>query len=269
MYMYVFDHVELSNLSLFDANCHLGHSEVTSMRAPVSPLQLLQEMDRCGIAEALVYHASAALYAPVFGNNRLLEETTGKERLHLCWVALPHQTREIGAPTDFIEQLSAAGVRAVRMFPSRFSFSLSDWSIAELLMQLDERQIPLFLDFERSHWAENVVSYDEVYRICKEYRHLPVILVREGIGSTRYLYPLFEKCENLRIEISYYQAASGLEDITQRFGVKRLLFGTGLPIYSAGPAITMLLHSDLSIEEKRMIGGDNLRELLGAVNLEK
>jgi predicted TIM-barrel fold metal-dependent hydrolase len=102
-------------------------------------------------------------------------------------------------------------------------------------------------------------------RICKTFSDLPVILVREGIGSTRYLYPMLERLPNLFLEVSYYQASGGLSSVARRFGAGRLLFGTGLPEYSAGPAVAMLYHADLSAEEKKLVAGDNLRHLLGAV----
>jgi hypothetical protein len=43
------------------------------------------------------------------------------------------------------------------------------------------------------------------------------------------------------------------------------LFGTGLPAYEAGPAISMLFYSELSSKEKQMVAGGNLRSLLEAV----
>jgi len=153
------------------------------------------------------------------------------------------------------------------MFPARHRFLLSDWSANELLEKLSEHQLPLFLDYDRAHWAENVVDYSSVFRICKEFPALPLILVREGIGSARYLYPLLEKFDNLYIETSYYQAACGLEDISTKFGARHLLFGTGLPAHEAGPPISMLLYSEISPDEKRMVAGDNLRSLLEAVRV--
>jgi predicted TIM-barrel fold metal-dependent hydrolase len=252
---------------LFDGNCQLGLSDFTVSGAPTSVAQLTAEMDHRGIAEALVYHASAAGYNPGVGNATLAAEISGIPRLHGCWVVFPHHTGEMPAPDLLVEGALAAGIRAVRMFPVRHRFLLADWSANELLEKLNEHRLPLFLDYERTHWSENVVDYDSVFRICKDFPALPLILIREGIGSTRYLYPLLEKLGNLHIEISYYQPPGGLEDISNKFGAKHLLFGTGLPTYEAGPVISMLLCSDISSEEKRLVAGDNLRSLLSAVRL--
>jgi predicted TIM-barrel fold metal-dependent hydrolase len=267
--MKTFDESQIRDLSLFDANCQLGPSDWTVCDAPTSVAQLTAEMDRCGIREALVHHSFASGYHPGIGNDTLAAEISGVPRLRASWVVLPHHTGEMQPPTVLIYRTLAAGARAVRVFPARHRFLLSDWTTNELLSELSEHQLPLLIDYDRTHWTENIVDYSSVYRICKEFPFLPLILVREGIGSARYLYPLLEKCDNLHIETSYYQLAGGLEDISKKFGAKHLLFGTGLPNYEAGPAISMLLHSDLSLAEKRMIAGDNVRALLKAVRLEE
>jgi len=258
------DHAEVQRLNLFDANCRLGPSDLTASGAPVTVPDLEQEMDRLGIAEALVYHASASGYDPEFGNTQLLQELSTASRLHPCWVVMPHYTGEMEDPATLIPRMLAAGVHAVRMLPAVHRFSISGWSVDELLGELNTHRIPLFLDFGRSHWAEEVVNYDAVARICREFPSLPVVLVREGIGSSRYLYPLLECFGNLHLELSYYQASDGVADICRRFGAERLLFGTGLPEYSGGPAISMLYFSGISFEDKKRIAGGNLRNLLAA-----
>jgi predicted TIM-barrel fold metal-dependent hydrolase len=259
------DRSTIERLRFFDANCSLGVSDLTVGAAPTGVCSLITEMDRLGIAEALVYHASAAGYSPSFGNAKLAEELGGNQRLHGCWVVMPHYTGELQNPLSLVRNMLAAGIRAARLIPRRHRFSLSAWSVDELLSVLADHRVPVFLDFGRSHWAEEVVDYDQVARICTGFPFLPLILVREGIGSTRYLYPLLEKFANLFIEVSYYQAAEGLADICQRFGPSHLLFGTGLPEYAAGPAIAMLHYAQISFEEKRLIAGDSFRRLLQAV----
>lgn len=256
---------QIRELRLFDANCQLGVSDFTVSGAPASVTELTAEMDNRGIAESLIYHSLASSYSPPIGNSLVLSEISKDQRLHGCWVVIPSHTNELQPPKLLVEAALQAGIRAVRMFPSRHRFLLSDWNVNELLVKLDEHRVPLFLDYDRTHWAQKVVDYDAVFRICKDFPCLPLVLVREAIGSARYLYPLLEKFDNLLLEISYYQAPCGLEDISQRFGVKHLLFGTGLPTYEAGPVIAMLLCSNISSEEKRMIAGDNLRSLLQGV----
>src|SRR5262249_51902474 len=163
----------------------------------------------------------AAGYAPSFGNSCLAAETGLSKRLHPCWAVMPHHTAEMERPADLVQSLTRAGVRAVRMFPRLHRYSLAEWSAGALLSELAARAIVTCLDFHRSHWAEEVVDYDAVASICEQHPALPVVLMREGIGSPRYLYPLLNRFENFYIELSYYQAAGGVAAIARRFGAHR------------------------------------------------
>jgi hypothetical protein len=177
--MRIFDDSDIRNLSLFDANCQLGPSDFTVSGAPTSVARLTAEMDRRGIAEALVYHSSGGGYSPLVGNANLTKEVSGVRRLHGYWVVLPHHTDEMPPPNLLIGGTLATCIRAVRMFPARHRFLLSDWSVNELLQKLSEHRLPLFLDYDRTHWAENVVEYSSLFRIYEEFPSLPLILVRD------------------------------------------------------------------------------------------
>ena len=258
---------QIRSLQLFDGNCQVGPSDFTVSGAPTSVAQLISELDHRGIAEALVYHASASGYNPGVGNATLAAEISGTPRLHGCWVVFPHHTGEMPAPNRLVESALATGIRAVRMFPMRHRFLLADWSAGELLEKLNEHRLPLFLDYERTHWGENVVDYSSVFRICKDFPALPLILVREGIGSRVTSTPCSKNSTTYTLKSPITSLPAGLEDISRRFGAKHLLFGTGLPTYEAGPVISMLLCSEISSEQKRLVAGDNLRSLFNAVRL--
>ena len=76
-------------MNLFDANCMLGRRSIhTSLGTPTTVDALLAEMDRLGIAEALVYHCLSLDGHPAEGNERLMSEIEGQPRLHPCWALL-------------------------------------------------------------------------------------------------------------------------------------------------------------------------------------
>src|SRR5437868_1825276 len=76
------------SLDLFDANCCLGTSNLAQSSLPLSPMELLEEMDRYGISDALVYHAWAECYSTSIGNEKLLNEIAFHPRLHACCVMI-------------------------------------------------------------------------------------------------------------------------------------------------------------------------------------
>src|SRR5919202_3418584 len=103
--------------TLFDANCMLGRRSIhTPLGMPATADELEAEMDRLGIAEALVYHGMALDGHPWEGNQRLLREIEGRPRLHPCWVLLP-TTGEMPPPAQLVAEMRARGVRAARMCP--------------------------------------------------------------------------------------------------------------------------------------------------------
>ena len=108
------DKMDVEALNLFDANCWLGLSNLSVATAPVTVVNLLGEMKRVGIAEALVCHASAAGYSPSLGNQELVRELSATPCLRACWVVMPDHTGEMEPPCRLVPNLIAAGVRAVQ-----------------------------------------------------------------------------------------------------------------------------------------------------------
>ena len=244
----------MNKISFFDCNAQIGRYGVKHPEAFTTADELVKEMEYCGISEALVYHSMAKEYAPSVGNEMLLEEIKGKP-LHPCWAVMPHHTGEMPPPDELLAQLKGKGVRAVRAFPVAQSFRLSDWCAGELLDMLEANRIPFFLDMDQTNW-------EDVAGILKAHPKLNLCLLRISYRGDRMMYPLMEKYETLRIEAATYQVNRGIEEVCKRFGAKRLLFGTGLPVTEAGPSIAQITYADISDEEKRRIAGDNLRGLL-------
>jgi hypothetical protein len=243
-----------STNGFFDCNCQIGRYGVKHPEAFTTADELVREMAYSGISEALVYHSMSKEYAPAVGNEMLLREIEGKP-LHPCWVAMPHHTGEMPPPGEFLALMRAKGVRALRAFPVLHQFRLSDWCSGPWLEMVEANRIPLFLDMDQTNWEEAVV-------ILKEHRGMNLILLRTSYRCDRVLYPLFEKYPSLRIEAATYQVNYGIEEVCKRFGARRLLFGSGLPFTEAGPSIAQIAYAEISDEEKAMIAGGNLREML-------
>ena len=248
---------------LFDANCMLGRRSIhTPLEVPTTAAELLAEMDRLGIAEALVYHAMALDGHPAEGNARLMREIEGHPRLHPCWVLLP-STGEMPPPHELVAQMKAQGVRAARLFPVRHRFQITQANIGDLLAELETARIPIFVDFGMIAWSEVCTDWRSLDDLCAWYPALPFIVVGEGMGAPRRLFPMWPKHHTLSLETSYYQTHQGLSEIARRFGPERLLFGTQMPLRAPGPPLTLLRYDFLSEEDRATIGGGTLRGLLG------
>ncbi len=242
------------HLTYFDCNAQIGKYSVKHPEAFTTADELVKEMERVGVSEALVFHSMAKEYAPCVGNEMLLAEIECKP-IHPCWVVLPHHTGEMPAPDELLSQMKARGVRALKAYPNAQGFTLADWCAGDLLDMIEANGIPLFLDMDQTNWGQ-------VAEILSSHPKLNLTLLRQSYRIDRFLYPLMEKYAGLRMEAATYQVASGIEEVCKRFGAGRLLFGTGLPYTDAGPAIAQITYAEISDEEKRLIAEGNLRKLL-------
>ena len=246
-------------LRFFDCNCAIGRQSVRRNEQLFRPEEVIEEMRRVGIAEALVYHVVARDYFPPAGNARLAAQIGDRRALHPCWVVMPHHTGEMPVGEELVEAMRAGGVRAARVFPKSQNFRLNEWTVGRLVSALQDARIPLFLDMGETNW-------DELAQVLTSYPRLPVVLCGVGYRTNRYLYPLLEAFENFHVEIFFYEIHRALEDVCKRFGASRLLFGTGMPFFSPGSVLMTVKYAMIGDADKQAIAGGNLERLLQGVD---
>ncbi len=251
---------------LFDANVMLGPCPRRLTNALEDVPSLLATMDASGIQRALVTHAVAKWHDPATGNQRLVEELAGQDRLVGCWVVLPSHTGEVPSESEQVSQLLAAGVRAARLCPVTHRLSLEPFEIDPLLAALAERQVPLLLDFDNRHWSEPR-PWSFLERACRGHSDLPVILLREPQGNLRTLYALLDHCPNLYLETSYLQGHDAIQLIVERWGAQRLVFGSGLPVWDPALPITGLSYAGLSPSDRSAVSSGTLDGLMEGCRL--
>lgn len=251
---------------LFDTNVILGPSPRRPRDAPENVPSLVATMDTYGITQALVTHAVAKWHDPLTGNRRLVEELAGQERLVGCWVVLPAQTGEVPSESEQISQLLAAGARAARLCPVAHRLSLEPFEIDRLLDALAERRVPLLLDFDNRHWSEPR-PWNFLERACRGHGDLPLVLLREPQGNFRTLFALLDHCPNLYLETSYLQGHDAIRLLVERWGARRLVFGSGLPVWDPALPITGLSYAGLSASDDLAVRWGTLTGLLEGCRL--
>ncbi len=248
----------MSDLAFFDCNTRIGPWVNRRPWQFTTSEGLLQEMDRVGIAEALVHSAIASDHAPAVGNRELMEQLDGHDRLHPCWVLLPHYTGEMEPPEALIASMLDQGVRTARVFPKRHQFLLIESICGPLLDALAAHKMPLFIDIGETGWAE-------IDDVLGRHPELQLVVQEAFYRIDRFVYPLMEKHAGLRLETATYVVHRGIEAICERFGPERLIFGTAMPVRDPGGAMSPITYARLGDQEKRLIARDNLRGLLEGV----
>ena len=238
---------------VFDCNCGFGRSARPPLRFAAEAAELIEEMDFCGIDEALPYHANMRFASPVVWNAVLSEQVGPHRRLHATWAILPESTGELPPPEAFLDAMRAGGVRALRAFPQEHHYRLNRRTFPELLPALAERRIPLLV-------KENLSVLPELLDDCPA---LTVIAVNQGPHSLeRYLRPLMDSYSNLHVETSGLLVDGVIEGLCDRYGPGRLLFGSGFPDNCGGGALLRLAHADIAADAKTAIAAGNIERLL-------
>lgn len=252
-------------VKFIDSNCMLGRWKKSKGICFYKVKDLLDCMDKYRISRSLVFSSFAKYSEIQTGNNILIKNIKGFDRLIPCAVAIPHHSSEFPPPKDFCKYLADNEIRAVRIFPVIHNAAFYTWLWESLFFELQKRKIPVFVDFSLNHWSEEV-DWNQIYKFCETFPELPMIMVRIGIKYDRYIYALLKRFKNLYIETSYYLVNNGLEKVTANFGAGKLIFGTGMPVFNPSPPIMMVNLAGIKQKDKEMIAGKNLLNLLDRVD---
>ena len=254
-------------MRFFDVNAMIGAQFAPREGCFATVADCLEEMDHFGIDEAIVFHGLASEYDTRYGNHLLLDLLRGHERLHPCWVlAYP----QFGLPT-FAEDLEEGlqhGVRMVRLF---WGDPLSNLSVLDLdllgglFTLLASRHVPVLL----TNAGMTEITGNQLVQIksvCKAFPELPLILASPKLHQDfALIYYMLEQYGNFHLDTSSIHPTGALEEITRRFGVQHLIFGTNYPWCGGGQSRIALAYADLTDTEKDAIASGNLRRLLEKV----
>lgn len=250
-----------------DAHCQIGLHQRAQADSLWSVQDLLSEMDKHGVAEALVVDCLSREFHPDDGNARISRLVADHPRLHPAWAALPHaEADEQPQPADFVDQLREAKAGLCWLYPRQYRFSLQDWCIDRFLEPLADAGVPIFINYNEvgnCGTSPDETDWDAVVALCRRWPTLPVIVTEHRIRRTnRLVYRAFDACPNLRLELSSYWLHHGIEKIVRDWGAERLIFGSNWPRLGHGQTLGNLTCAEISDEDKRRIAGNNLRELI-------
>ncbi len=252
----------MNGIKFFDCNCVIGERKEVLAGSYYETDKLIYKMRQYGIDSAMVYHSMAREYAPAEGNQLLMKEISGNPFFQGVWVVLPHHTGEFPEPSILKEEMKKNNIRMVKMFPSvgEHGYSVSEWCCGELFEMLEKHRIPLMIGVRQ-------ISFNDLHEVMTAHPQLRMILTDMYYSVGRNLYPLLKKFEHIYVEVSGYKIFGGIEEFCRLFGSERMIFGSGMPIYSGGSATGMINYADITPEEKRRIASENLERLLGGVLL--
>jgi hypothetical protein len=241
-------------LEFFDCDVQVGRFGNPIPETLFTTDELMNKLNDAGIRRALAFHALSKELHPMEGNPRLADEIKG-HNMAQCWVAMPHHTADMPKPEEFVAHMRSGGAKAVRLFPNAHSWSLSEWCAGELLDAFEAAKVPVFVDSGQA-------NYEVIASVLAAHPKLRLTVLQTSYRCDRYLYPLFEKYEHLSIGSGNYAVTGGIDEVCKRFGASRLVFGTGMPFFEPGNAVSLVTYAQISDEDKQAIASGNLERLL-------
>jgi hypothetical protein len=245
-------------VTFLDASCRVGRRAALDDEFAQQPDEVVGLLASYGIAGALCTHSWAEEHDPLAGNQEMRAVAARHPVFSTCAVILPPGTGEMpftGDPAGLVDYLGSIGARAVRLAPSKHGYSLTPTVCDDLLAALAETAFPVCVGLGEIGWER----LDEVLT-----RHpaLRVILERIGYRHGRTVLPMLARHRGLHIETSTYVGHRAIEELVDRYGPWRPVFGTDQPFLDPGAALARILYADLTDEAREAVAGGNLARLL-------
>lgn len=242
---------EATDWSVWDVNVRVGPSGPNGHLGMHTPA-LLAEMSRFFIQKAVAGHWTGLEYDANVGNEKLA--AIHEERLIPAWTPLPD--------TESISQLVRRKPSAVRLMPRNpnHSWTVTSWCAGELLDYLAQHRIVTLV-------AREDIEWESLVNVLENFPQLPLVLLDIGYRFDHYIQPLLRRFPSLHFESSTYLAYRQLENLVDRCGPDRLLYGSRLPLFTAATSLGVLASARISDNARLAIAGGNLRRLLDAVTV--
>jgi len=247
---------DIKNLQFFDSNVCVGKVGQKHVLQRWKTEDILAEMDRCGVAGALVYHGLAKVYSPQYGNRLLEEELKKSKRLAGCWIVMPHHMGDFPEPLEVVKQMKEKGIVAARILPKTNRYNPDERTIGQLLSAIENAGFPLIVDASE-------IEFGQLSDILARHPALTVVLQGLSWGMERKLLPVMDEFINLCTDFSTLQSNEMVEIAYERYGADRLIFGSGMPYRSLGAARAFIDYARIPDEAKILIAGGNLMRLTG------
>ncbi len=218
------------------------------------------------IKKTIITNRLSLQYDSMIGNDEMLQRER-EENIFYALILVP----EIYFLLDFKQYIKDAiekGVRLFRFFPKSHLFNINDYYMEKIFDFFSSYALPVMLDLKQFDITGNkYFAIDDMERVIAKNPHMPVILETslKQCFFNRIFFPLLEKYENLYIETSDLLLMDQIENMVQRFGPKRFIFGTGFPTKEVRIGTERLLYSQMDDFSKSCISFNNLDHIVRSI----
>jgi hypothetical protein len=247
----------LRDLNLFDGNIWLGRGKEFPLAPVIGGEKLAGIYKTYSVTGGLVSHWDAVNLSAQDANETLIREEHGfPDNTYSVWTALPLLPREQGPLPGYGAPTGKLG--GVRIFPKTHRYECTPWVLGDLCSWCVEYNVPLIIWHVEADW-------NGLYGIAREFPALRLIVESQWqkiLYHNRTLYNLMRHCSNVYTELSNFAGQDFLSHAVHTFGAGRFLYGSFLPMNDPFVPLGMVLDADITDEERVMIAGGNLRNII-------
>lgn len=237
-------------MEIIDVNCAVGRMMTRQHFRDRDTL--LRTMDDYRISRAVVYDA-AALWDAWRGNAAARAIADGSDaRLQACYLLRPNLGGgEMPAAGELLERLRVERPAAVRISPERDACPLTAFHYSELLDVLATLRLPVLLEYEARMVSEHLPTLAEAFP------QLPFVVLHIPHRQSNVILPLLRQRANIYLDTCTLCDAGLVEEIVARCGDRRLLYGSGMPVFLPGGSLGLLLYARIAADSRdRILAGN-------------
>ncbi len=243
---------------IVDAHVYLGES---INGYSLSSERLLDSMDELGIERAVICPVQPHTYRLETENDRIVN-TVAKNRLRLigfCRV----DPRQGKAALKELERAYGLGLRGLLLHPWEEGYPVNSSDCVKLVALAAEIGIPILVEAGYPWVSHASQSADLCYRVPKA----TVMLSHGGqlniSGMARAdVLAALTNHSNLLIQTSGVYRQDFLEEVIERFGINRVIFGSTVPLMDQRFELQRVENLKLDLEDKAQILAQNILRLI-------
>jgi len=240
-------------MDFFDCNLFYGPDRFENQLVAYDNLDDIKAgLDRAGISGGLIFRAD---YETTRANRDLIADLREETRLYGILQLLPSMTEETPSPAQLPAFMKENRLAAVMFRPSHHRFMVP-FAITDYLTVLQAHRIPVMLN---SAWG---MPLEKAAEIMEQFPMLTAVLTYNYCWpNDRLLRPFLERFPNLYLDMTYLLTDYGIPPLVERYGGRRILFGSGYPESYLGAHMMVIKHAEICEEDKKLIAGGNFRRL--------
>ncbi|MCL4386303.1 MAG: hypothetical protein M1326_08340, partial [Cyanobacteria bacterium] len=163
--------------------------------------------------------------------------------------------------------------RFCRLYPKTHKYLIDIWAFKKIYSLLNKYFFPVIINLDELDITGNkTFEWSLLFEITCKFPEIPIII--DGGNSKElmfngFFYQLLGKTKNIYLETHNLLGFNQIEDLVEKFGSKKLVFGSYFPFYPQYLSCERILYARISEKDKINILSGNLRTVFNNIKLKK